>query len=142
MTRLQKCEHCIERGYTYNPYTGDIISYRGNILYGKDAYGYIIIHTNGFKLKAHQFAWYYIHKEVVDCIDHINCDKSDNRISNLRSTTQEKNCHNRSENAKYKGYYKNQRGKFQVKVGKRYFGVFNTEEEASIQYKKIKKEYV
>jgi hypothetical protein len=142
MTRLEKCLYCINKGYTYDPNTGIIVSHKGNILYGKDMYGYLIINTNIFKLKAHQFAWYITYKELVDCIDHIDGDKSNNKISNLRSVSRQKNCNNRLDNNKYKGYYKNQRGKFQVKIGKKYFGIFTTEEEASIQYKKIKETYV
>ena len=142
MTRLEKCIYCIDKGYTYNKETGDVISPRNSLIYGKDMYGYIIINANIFKLKAHQFAWYYQYKEIVNCIDHINCDRSDNKISNLRSTTQLTNCHNRVFNKDYKGYYKTNSGKFQVKVGKKYFGLFTTEEQASNQYKKIKKSYV
>jgi len=41
---------------------------------------------------AHRLAWLYVHGEwPKDVVDHINGDKSDNRINNLQSVTQKVN---------------------------------------------------
>lgn len=47
--------------------------------------GYIEIRFNGKKQLAHRLAWLYIYAELPkDGIDHINHDRSDNSIDNLR----------------------------------------------------------
>jgi len=44
---------------------------------------------------AHRLAWLYVHGEWPrDEIDHINGDKKDNRIKNLRQATRTENCRN------------------------------------------------
>ena len=61
----------------------------------KRSAGYIAI---GFKNKtywAHRLAWFYVYGELPkSCIDHINHNKSDNRICNLRETTNKDNHRN------------------------------------------------
>lgn len=47
--------------------------------------GYIYIKVNGKTYAAHRLAWLFHYGEIPDGeIDHINCNKSDNRIINLR----------------------------------------------------------
>ena len=41
-------------------------------------------------------AWLYVHGVSVDCLDHIDRDRSNNRIANLRRATNIQNCWNRS----------------------------------------------
>ena len=62
--------------------------------------GYIRIWLRGRQYLAHRLAWLYVHGEWPDCIDHINHNNKDNRISNLRGVT-------RQENLKNKLKYKN-----------------------------------
>jgi hypothetical protein len=63
--------------------------------------GYIEIRVKGKKYKAHRLAWLYTHGEWPKCnIDHINQNRSDNRIKNLREA-------NHKENSKNAGMYKN-----------------------------------
>lgn len=46
---------------------------------------------------AHRLAWLYVYGELPDGqIDHINGDKTDNKISNLRCVSNEINCKNQS----------------------------------------------
>jgi hypothetical protein len=145
MTRLEKSELLKEFGYTYNPDTGDVIGLRGNVIKRKDARGYIKIGRDDLfigGLFAHQFAWYYINNEIVDCIDHINGIKSDNRICNLRSITRQQNTFNTNA----KGYhYDSKKDRWRpvltINGKKKYFGRYKTEKEASDAYLQLKQKY-
>lgn len=54
--------------------------------------GYRQIKLDAVKYKAHRLAWFYVYKRwPADQIDHINEDKSDNRICNLREAAQWQN---------------------------------------------------
>lgn len=59
-----------------------------------DAKGYVILNVGGMRVKAHRLAWFIVHGDVPKLIDHINGDKADNRIVNLRSVSKKANCHN------------------------------------------------
>ena len=145
MERLEKCELLKELGYTYNPDTGDVIGLRGNPIIRKNPRGYISIGREDLfqgQLYAHHFAWYYIYGEIVECLDHINSNASDNRITNLRSVTFQEN----SFNTKAKGYYydkkKNRYRPVLTINGKRkYFGRYKTEKEAKQVYLQLKEKY-
>ena len=95
MTRKEKCLLAIEKGITYNPVNGNIIGVNGGTLTAKDKQGYIHIGIwkdgKTLHLLGHQFSWYYIYKECVPMIDHINQGKSDNRKVNLRKATRRLN---------------------------------------------------
>ena len=69
--------------------TGQVAGYTGSE-------GYRSIRFMGKERKAHRLAWLYIHGEWPSgVIDHVNCDRADNRISNLRDTTFTVNAQNR-----------------------------------------------
>lgn len=58
--------------------------------------GYVRIGIWGTQYRAHRLAWLYVHGEwPPQQIDHINNDRRDNRISNLRLATSEINAQNR-----------------------------------------------
>src|SRR3990167_10275155 len=59
--------------------------------------GYLHIVVNSRPYKAHRLAWIYVYGCWPENeIDHINHDKSDNRIINLREATRKINCKNQS----------------------------------------------
>lgn len=67
--------------------------------YGK---GYIGIHVDGKTYVSHRLAWVYIFGDNTlyesDQIDHINHDRTDNRIENLRIVDRSNNQRNRAKN--------------------------------------------
>lgn len=57
----------------------------GTVKKGKNKNGYREIHIAERIISEHKLAWYFVYGEWPDQeIDHINHDRSDNRISNLR----------------------------------------------------------
>lgn len=95
-----------------------------------------------YTILSHQFIFFCKYGYLPKCIDHINNDKSDNRINNLRDISLSENQWNR----KGKGYYWNKKtNKFHsnIKIDNKikYIGYFNTEEEAKKAYLNAKKTY-
>jgi hypothetical protein len=145
MTRLEKCELLKSKGYRYDPETGKIYGKRGKELIAKNHNGYIVIAVSdkpSILLYGHQFAWFMIHNEIVECVDHINRDKSDNRISNLRSITKQKNSFN-SNSKGYSWHKLKQKWVSKIKINDKsiYLGSYNTEEQARQAYLNAKDKY-
>ena len=66
---------------------GDVAGWKDN--------GYVNISINGKSYKAHRLAWLYIYGQFPEnLIDHINSNRSDNRICNLRKATYLENSQN------------------------------------------------
>lgn len=58
---------------------------KGDVCGSTEKTGYIRIVVRGKRYSAHRLAWFYVHGVWPrDTIDHINRNKSDNRITNLR----------------------------------------------------------
>jgi hypothetical protein len=99
---------------------------------GRVNHGYISIKINKREYGAHRLAWLYVHGAWPDGdVDHINRDKSDNRIANLRQATRAQNLQNRQ----YAGaYWYSPRKKWRVNIrvdGKRlWIGDYNTHTDA------------
>lgn len=84
----------LREDFTYDPETGDFIKYDGRWGF-IDSYGYIAISYDGNRYKVHRLIWVWVYGEEPDQIDHINGDRQDNRIQNLRSVNHKTNCRNR-----------------------------------------------
>jgi len=144
MTRLEKCELLKDMGYTYNPETGKIYGELGKEIITQNN-GYIKIGSNHIKgnLSAHHFAWYMTYGNVdFEMLDHINRDKIDNCICNLRISNTQKN----QFNTNAKGYYFDKsRNKWRSKISINnkhiHLGRYNTEEEARDAYLQAKEKY-
>ncbi len=106
--------------------------YDGNHLYyrdtGKqagctDALGYRVVGVGGKKYKEHRLVWLLANKEWPEHqIDHINRNRSDNRLCNLRDVNQRQNCRNRPEK---NICYEASRGKFKVRLAQKHIGYFD-----------------
>ena len=90
--------------FAYNPETGVIVRKidsgkrwkAGQIAGSKNGQGYIEVKVCGKIIGAHRIAWMLYYKEnPPEFIDHINRDRSDNRICNLRAATKSQNGANR-----------------------------------------------
>ena len=111
----------------------------GEIAGSKDKSGYVCIRVDGKTYKAHRLAWLYVHGAwPTGEIDHINNQKDDNRISNLRDVSKSINQQNRKT---VRGYSKDgNRWKAQIRAaGKwKHLGCFATEAEAHAAYQQAK----
>jgi len=147
MTREERCKLAIEKGYTYNQESGKVYSRFGNEIKSKFNTGYIqmqiYINKKRYDLLGHHFAWYWVNKECVNCLDHINGIKTDNCISNLRSVTHQQNHMNRTTAKGYHWHKSKNKWKASIKLNGKtiHLGLFNTEEDARAAYITAKEKY-
>ena len=148
MTREEKCEILIEKGYAYDPETGNIYSKLGKIFNATHSKGYVQISTTinkkSFKLLGHHFAWYCVYGNCdIDEIDHINGVRDDNRICNLRNVNRNQNQWNHTKAKGYAWHKKSNKWKAQISFNKKdmHLGLYVTEQEARQAYLNAKEKY-
>ena len=103
--------------------------------------GYIRTKIKQKPVTLHQFIWWLSGRPLVDCLDHINGDKTDNRLENLRNATRELNAKNyrrtKTKNDLPQGVRKH-RNKYVARINhrnkKHYLGIYDTPEQASAVY--------
>lgn len=143
----------VRRVLAYDPETGDFTwretfgrAVRGAKAGNINGRGYVTIKFRKRTHQAHRLAWLYVHGEWPNLeIDHINCDKTDNRLSNLRLATGRENVANtkrRSDNSSgHKGvFWDKQRNRWHARIminGKnKHIGLFRLIEDAAKAYER------
>ena len=145
--REERIKLLIQIGYTGDIETGKIYNKFGKEVLTKNDEGYLKISTTinkkSITIRQHQFIYYLATGEIVEMLDHINCNKSDNRISNLRKTNHIDNGKNQLNVKGYTWDKTNNKWKSQIVVNKKqiYLGLFETELEANKAYLKAKEKY-
>ncbi len=140
---------------SYDPKTGVFVSLTrrktwesGRVTGAKEnrtGYGRVIV--DGTYYRAHRLAWFYVHGEWPHAIDHINGNRYDNRLCNLRSVSVKTNNENlrvakETNQSGFLGVRAKSNGKFAADIkatlgGKRlmlYLGSYATAEEAHAVY--------
>ena len=142
--------------FEYDKETGNLIwkiqqrgIRKGSIAGSVKSHGYLCVGINYKSYRAHRLV-FLMHKGYLPkTIDHINGDRLDNRIENLRAATVGQNQHNRKTNANntsgYKGVSWNKgcnKWLSQIKLeGKRiHLGYFDNVEEAAEVMRKAREE--
>ena len=101
----------------------------------RNGYRYATVHRTTQRVHRLVFLWH--HGWIPDAIDHINRDKLDNRIENLRPSTPAENAWNIG----HRGAFR-ERGKWRSRImanGKRHeVGTFDSEEQALAAYQEAK----
>lgn len=87
----------LKKHLTYNPETGSFTwNKNGKQAGGKNELGYVCLILSRRKYRCHRLAWFYSFGVWPDGeIDHINRNKSDNRICNLRIIGHSENAQNK-----------------------------------------------
>ena len=115
----------------------------GSIAGGVDSKGYGFITITGTHYRAHRLAWLYTYGTFpVAYIDHVNRDRLDNRLDNLREATGMENAKNTVKYANntsgFRGVNLHPSGKWratgQIAGKQKHLGLFSTPEAASAAY--------
>lgn len=117
-TKIKKEEQRIQnlndslKDKNYKPYNGYFVTDQGEIInrYGRvlrgcrQKSGYITYQLNGSAVYGHRLVWEVFLGEIPSGLelDHINADRGDNRLSNLRTLTHRQNCNNPESIKNYK----------------------------------------
>jgi hypothetical protein len=123
---------------------GDLVwmTSKGGVHFGRrvtrlNRHGYVAIRIHGNDLVAHRVIWFLHHGEWPNGhLDHIDLDKTNNRIENLRLATHSQNQGNtRVRNRTgFKGVVALPHEKFQAACSGKYLGSFDSPEEAARAY--------
>ena len=124
--------------------SGEFNNYIGKVAGWKDVSkkGYWLVKIGKKAYKLHRVIWLWHYGTEPDKIDHIDRNKDNNRIENLRTTTNSIHAHNKdsihSKNGKLRGVTLTKSGTYASRICKDYIhydlGTYTTEEEAHAAY--------
>lgn len=131
----------------------EVFDYRDGLLFCKTTgkvrgtqtpktHKYPLITIDGIQVSNHNIVWLIFNDQLPEAIDHINGDKFDNRIENLRAADKQRNEANtgprRNNRTGFKGIRHHSNGRYtaQINVGKTqlYLSSEKTPEDAAIVY--------
>jgi hypothetical protein len=138
----------------YDPETGDfwwrVKPLKGRVQAGDIAGsefkgGYWGVRIKQAKYPAHRLAWFYVHGRWPEHdIDHINGDRMDNRIANLRDVPRSVNLQNqrraKAHNALGVLGVRKRGNRYAARIDNAHLGYFDTPEEAHAAYVAAKRE--
>jgi hypothetical protein len=143
--KVDRCDltaEMVRERLDYNPSTG-VLTWKAllcNRYAGKVAgslhrrTGYVAVNIHHRTYPAHSLAWLYVHGELPALLDHIDGNRANNALANLRVATALQNQLNRPS----RGYYRTRCNKFAAAIrvaGERIsLGNFDTPEEAHAAY--------
>lgn len=140
--------------FDYNATTGELTRKVSRSRFGKitgatEAHGYKRAQVDGKKYLTHRLIFLMHHGYMPEYVDHINRDKTDNRIENLRACTKAQNEYNRPARARsttgVKNVTRGYGGKFVVAVRvngrKRNFGTYEDIELAELVAREVSAKY-
>jgi hypothetical protein len=147
--------------FKYNPNDGSFErikttapkAIKGMVIFGsKNSSGYLLVSVDSKTFVAQRLAWIISNGDIQSGlqIDHINRDRSDNRLCNLRLVTHMENGHNQklraTNNSGYAGVFwhtqsKKWRASIMVNYKPIHLGGFDTPEEANVAYVTAKEIY-
>lgn len=138
--------------FKYSPETGQLFHRKNMRVAGTiGMYGYVILTIKGSKYFAHRVIWKMLNGRDPDgYIDHINQNRSDNRIENLRIATRSDNAKNQKQHATNSSgvtgvQYWSSRNKWRAEIWhkgvKKYLGVFDNMAEAVAARRAAEQEY-
>lgn len=123
----------------------------GTVARSATSHGYTVIRVGGVLHGAHRLAWLYVFGEWPQIVDHINGDRSDNRIANLRNVTQAENMQNIKRapansksgllGAHRFGRSKRWTARIRINGVSTKLGLFDTAEDAHAAYMAAKRQY-
>lgn len=140
---------------SYDPETGLFVrrvalsrrSRVGDVVGSRHLKGYLYICVDGERHRAQRLAWLHAHGEwPKGVVDHRNGVPDDNRLINLRDTTQAKNVLNQRRASDFKGVHfrgdvKRWRALIQIEGQSKHLGYFVSEQEARAAYLAAKRQH-
>jgi len=137
-----------EKGWKYDPETGELITPNGNVVKSVNDSGYICCYIRDefnkkFIIRGHRLGWFLHFSVVPNIIDHIDGNRKNNKLSNIRNVNSSQNLFNKKKTLGY--HFIESRNKYVAYItfyGKRkHLGYFVNEEDAKQAYLNAKEKY-